>query len=82
MNPLGPPDSYLADMLMRTLTYSVTTLSALLLLGVVVYVVMVVELLRGNTPRATPRVPGGPSPRALTPRAGRAHHWLRPRKAG
>ena len=35
-------------MLMSTLTYSVTTVSALLLLGVAVYVAMVVGLLRRN----------------------------------
>jgi len=48
MNPLGPPDPYLADVLMSTLVCSVAAVSALLLLGVIVYVAMVVELLRGN----------------------------------
>jgi hypothetical protein len=70
MNPLGPPDSYLADVLMSTLVYSVATVSALVLLEVVVYVAMVVELLRGNGGRSTtcfPRAAAPPPPG--TPRA-------------
>jgi hypothetical protein len=47
MNPLGPPDAYVADIVMSTLAWSATTVSALVLLGVFAYVAMIVELLRG-----------------------------------
>jgi hypothetical protein len=75
MNPLGPPDSYLADVLMSTLVCSVATVSALVLLEVIAYVAMVVDLLRGT---GATRFPGAAaSSQQGTPRADRARHLLR-----
>jgi hypothetical protein len=48
MNLFGPPDAYLADTLMSMLVCFVAAMSALLSLGVIVYVAMVVEMLRGS----------------------------------
>jgi hypothetical protein len=48
MNPFGPLDADMVDVLMSILVCSVAAVSALLSLGVVVYVAMVVEMLRGS----------------------------------
>jgi len=46
MNPLAAPDVYVSDVFMSVLGCSVAAVSALLSIGVVVYIAMVVELLR------------------------------------
>ncbi len=46
MNPLAAPDVYVTDMFMNMLTCSVAAVSALLSIGVAIYVAMVIALLR------------------------------------
>jgi hypothetical protein len=51
MNPLATPDVHVTDMVMSTLLYCFIVVSALLSLGVAVYLGMMVESLRGSDRR-------------------------------